>query len=88
MPAASSSVITFEVPPMDQEAFLVRTFSGQEGLSQSYQFKVSTLVEDAMVDRDNLLGKQAHFGSRSGSQSCLDEIPLCRRQAPQASGSG
>jgi type VI secretion system secreted protein VgrG len=61
MGVASHSVITFEIPPLDKETFLVRAFEGHEALSRPFRFEVQTLVLDKPLDPEKVLGKTANL---------------------------
>ncbi len=61
MAAPSSSVITFEAPPLDKETFRVLHFSGNEALSRPFRFDIRTVVTEGPLDPADILGKPGHL---------------------------
>lgn len=83
MPAASTSVITCEIPPLSKETFLVRSFDGFESLSQAFRFEISTLIVDEPIDRDKVMGKPIHLTVKGdGFQVIRHGIVTSMEQTP------
>jgi type VI secretion system secreted protein VgrG len=71
MAAASSSVITFEAPPLDKETFRVMHFSGNEALSRPFRFEIRTVVDQGPLDPAEILGKPGHLNVKGDGYSAM-----------------